>query len=85
MEDTMGYSKTPAYRIEIIDQSGYKWQAAFDLKATQANLAAWISKFNYSVTEGINKHLGEGAKVSEAYLVSQKGVKRGQVVAQIKL
>lgn len=78
----MGRSITPANRIEIVDLSGYKWQTAFEGKATLENLKTWVLNFNNSVSFGHNAHLGENAKVRSAQLVSQKGPKRGQVVVE---
>lgn len=69
----MGSSKTPTYRIEIIDKSGYKWQTSFPFRPTLKNLKDWVSHFNQSVVDGYNKGLGEGALVSYARIVRQRG------------
>jgi hypothetical protein len=78
----MGRSVTPAYRIEIIDQRGYKWATPFPLKATEANLKFWVETFNNGVLNGVNQHLGPDAVVRNAKLVSQKGARRGEVVVE---
>ena len=69
----MGMSKTATYRIEITDQSGYRWQTEFPFRPTMANLRAWVEQFNKSVIEGHNKHLGACSLLSYARVVRQRG------------
>lgn len=81
----MGRSVTPAHRVEVIDQTGLKWQTVFQGRATEANLKSWILAFNASVVSGHNSHLGAGAQVAQARLVAQKGARRGEVVAEVNV
>lgn len=68
----MGSSRTPTYRIEILDQSGYKMQMGFPFRPTMKNLRAWVEQFNKSVVEGHNKHLGACAVLTYARVVRQR-------------
>jgi hypothetical protein len=78
----MGRSVTPAYRVEVVDQAGYKWQTEFKGQATLEGLTSWARAFNNSVVNGHNSHLGPEGQVAHAKVVSQKGARRGETIVE---
>jgi hypothetical protein len=80
----MGRSVTPPVRVEIVDQSGYKWQTAFPFKPTFQNFVSWINTFDESVLRGVNAHLGADSVIASARLVSQRKVNRGEILQSYK-
>lgn len=78
----MGHSVTPANRVEVVDQAGYKWQTAFKGRATLEGLSSWVKAFNSSVVNGHNSHLGPQGQIAHAKVISQKGARRGETIVE---
>jgi hypothetical protein len=81
----MGRSVTPKYRLEVVDQGGYKWQTAWSHRATKQNLETFVTQFNQSVLEGHNKHLGSDSIIHTAKLVCQKGQNYGATLFEVNV
>lgn len=77
MGETMGKSKSHRYRIEAIDKTGMPFRLGYDHKLSF--FEEFIRLYNYSVTNGVNKHIGEIGKISSCKLIDQ----RSQVVKRI--
>lgn len=62
---------TPPYRIEVVDQSGYKWSTPCDYTGF-FSIKYWVDAFDASIQNGVNKHLGTSATIRTAKLIDQK-------------
>lgn len=81
----MGRVTTPKHRIEILDQSGCTWATPFPFRASDKALKTWVTTFNESLANGVNKHLGDESRIVAARIISQKGANRGQVVCELRV
>lgn len=72
----MGMSRTWTYSLRFKLASGahvtpHQWRVKQSGKPTTANIDKWVTQYEKSLTDGVNKHLGPD-QVTSAHVIDQR-------------